>query len=72
MRDGENTPEVGNTILLKSLMNEKLYELFISRAYLELLPSAGHDVMADAPQQLNTMAGEFIKKWNPVQPRTES
>ena len=50
----------------------ELYDLSNFRAYLELLPSAGHDVMADAPQQLNTMAGKFIKKWNPVQPRTES
>ena len=41
------------------------------RAYLELIPSAGHDVMTDTPLQLNTMAGKFIKKWN-VDPKQNS
>ena len=49
----------------------KIFTKNICRAYLELIPSAGHDVMTDTPLQLNTMAGKFIKKWN-VDPKQNS
>lgn len=49
---------------LVSLVEECEMERTLPKAYLELIPTAGHCVMLDTPVQLNTMAHRFIKKWN--------
>jgi len=48
---------------LVSLVEECEMERTLPKAYLELIPTAGHCVMLDTPQELNTMALKFIKKW---------
>jgi len=48
---------------LVSLVEECEMERTIPKAYLELVPSAGHCVMLDEPKKLNIMLTKFIKKW---------
>lgn len=48
---------------LVSLVEECEMERTLPKAYLELIPTAGHCVMLDTPQELNTMAHKFVKKW---------
>jgi len=48
---------------LVSLVEECEMERTLPKAYLELIPTAGHCVMLDTPKELNTMAHKFIKKW---------
>jgi len=48
---------------LVSLVEECEMERTIPKAYLELVPSAGHCVMLDEPKKLNIMLHKFIKKW---------
>lgn len=48
---------------LVSLVEECEMERTLPKAYLELIPTAGHCVMLDTPQELNTMALKFIRKW---------
>jgi len=51
---------------LVSLVEECEMERTLPKAYLELIPTAGHCVMLDTPQELNTMALKFIKKWTSI------
>ena len=48
---------------LVSLVEECEMERTLPKAFLELVPGAGHAVMLDAPGQLNTMTERFVKKW---------
>ena len=38
-------------------------ERTLPRAYLELVPLAGHMVMLDQPRELNTMMRKFVEKY---------
>lgn len=35
----------------------------IPRAFLEVIPESGHDLMADVPDQLCKMLRKFIQHW---------
>ena len=48
---------------LVSLVEECEMERTLPKAYLELVPGAGHAVMLDTPEILNTMTARFINKW---------
>jgi len=48
---------------LVSLVEECEMERTLPKAFLELVPGAGHAVMLDTPAQFNTMTERFVKKW---------
>ena len=48
---------------LVSLVEECEMERTLPKAFLELVPGAGHAVMLDTPDILNTMTERFVKKW---------
>jgi len=39
-------------------------ERTLPKAYLELIPMAGHHVMQDSPKELNAMMKKFVEKYN--------
>ena len=54
---------------LVSLVEECEMERTLPKAYLELVPGAGHAVMLDTPEILNTMAERFVRKWTRDRPQ---
>lgn len=52
---------------LVSLVEMCEMERTIPRAFLELLPLAGHQVMCDEPKQFSVMIKKFIQKYTPTQ-----